>query len=158
MTKSTSLSRREFVNITVGAIGTVIVLSIGVPGVAYVLGPGWKVAKTDAWIPVGKVDKFEAGKPTLVSFTRTTVNGWEKTTNSYGVYVTVPDSGDPYVLSNICPHLACRVNWKDDSQEYHCPCHSAVFDIHGTVVSGPPPRPMTQYETKIENGTLYFKL
>jgi len=158
MPKSPNLSRREFVNITVGAIGTVIVVSVGVPAIAYVLGPGLKIQKTEAWVPVGKVDQFKVGEPTLVSFTQTRVNGWERTTNSIGVYVTKPESGDIYVLSNICTHLACRVSWKADDQDYVCPCHDGHFDIEGLVVSGPPPKPLIRLETKVEDNTLYVKI
>jgi len=158
MTQSSNLTRRDFVNIVVGAVGTVIVVSVGVPAVAYVLGPGLKVSKSEAWIPVGKVESFPVGVPTLVTFTRTTVNGWERTTNSYGVYVTKPESGDIYVLSNVCTHLACRVTWKEELAEYDCPCHEAVFDIEGLVVSGPPPKPLVRYATKIEEDTLYIQL
>ena len=32
----------------------------------------------DAWIPLGKLDSFAVGKPTLSTFTRSKVNGWEK--------------------------------------------------------------------------------
>jgi Rieske Fe-S protein len=54
--------------------------------------------------------------------------------------------------------LSCRVNWKTDKLEYACPCHDGFFDIEGVVVSGPPPKPLYRYETKIEDGTLYIKL
>lgn len=158
MTNSPSISRREFVNLAVGSIGAIIVVSVGIPSVAYVLGPGLNVQKSEAWVPVGKIDQFPVGEPTLVSFTRTTVNGWERTANSYGVYVTKPNSGDIYVLSNICTHLSCRVNWKEDLLQYVCPCHDAAFDIEGQIVHGPPPKPLIRYETKIEEETLYIKL
>lgn len=158
MTKSFSLSRREFVTITAGAIGTIIVVTIGVPAVAYVLGPGLKVQKTDAWIPVGKLDQFPVDEPTLVSFTRTVVNGWERTVNSYGVYVVKPETGDPYVLSNVCTHLSCRVTWKPDDLEFFCPCHDGIFDVNGQVLDGPPPKPLVHFATKIEEGILYIQL
>ena len=158
MAKSVNLSRREFVTITVGAIGTIMVVSVGLPAIGFVLGPGLKVSKSEAWIPLGKVDQFPPGEPTLVSFTRTQVNGWERTTNSYGVYVTKSASGEIYVLSNVCTHLSCRVTWKEDNKEYFCPCHDGIFDIEGEIVSGPPPKPMARYETKIEDNTLYIKL
>jgi len=158
MTKSHNLSRREFVNITVGTIGTIIAVSVGLPAIAYVLGPGLKVSKAETWIPLGKVDQFPVDEPTLVSFTRTAVNGWERTTNSYGVYVTKPENTDPFVLSNVCTHLGCRVSWKTDKKEYICPCHDGIFDIDGQIVSGPQPKPMVSYETKIEDGTLYIKV
>jgi menaquinol-cytochrome c reductase iron-sulfur subunit len=35
-----------------------------------------------------------------------------------------------------------------------CPCHSSVFSVDGAVISGPAPRPLDRYETKVENGKL----
>ena len=41
-----------------------------------------------------------------------------------------------------CTHLGCLVRWDNSSGEFRCPCHAAVFDADGQVVSGPPPAPM----------------
>jgi len=158
MTKSSHLSRRDFTTIVVGTLGTVIAVAVGLPAIGYVLGPALKSNKSDAWIPLGEAEGFPVDEPTLVSFTRTKVNGWEKTVNSYGVYVTRPSDGDIYVLSNVCTHLSCRVTWQDVEADYLCPCHDGIFDIQGTVVSGPPPKPLYRYETKIEDGTLFIHL
>jgi menaquinol-cytochrome c reductase iron-sulfur subunit len=158
MAKSYQLSRRDFFNITIISIGSVIAVTVGLPAVAYIVVPGLKVSKSEAWIPLGKVDQFPTGEPTLVTFTRTQVNGWEKTVLSYGVYVVKPSSGDLYVMSNVCTHLACRVNWRTDKKEFICPCHDGLFDIEGVVIGGPPPKPMSRYPTKIEDGTLYMQL
>jgi Rieske Fe-S protein len=58
------------------------------------------------------------------------------------------------VFSNVCTHLSCRVNWHNDKQQYICPCHDGRFGIDGQIVSGPPPRPLDVYATKVENGVL----
>jgi len=50
------------------------------------------------------------------------------------------------------------VSWKEAEVVYVCPCHDAHFSIDGEVVSGPPPRPLDPYETKIENGELFVFL
>jgi Rieske Fe-S protein len=39
---------------------------------------------------------------------------------------------------------------------YICPCHNGHFSIDGEVISGPPPRPLDVYATKIEDGLLYI--
>ncbi|MBI3170732.1 MAG: hypothetical protein HYZ22_19800 [Chloroflexi bacterium] len=38
------------------------------------------------------------------------------------------------------------------------PCHDGHFDAVGNVLSGPPPRPLDEFVTKIENGNLYVSL
>jgi Rieske Fe-S protein len=88
---------------------------------------------------------------------RSKVNGWEKTVNSYGVFVLRTADTEPLVLSNKCTHLGCHVNWDADKQEYICPCHDAQFGINGDVLGGPPPRPLERYsgdQVKVEDGTL----
>jgi Rieske Fe-S protein len=43
-------------------------------------------------------------------------------------------------------------------QEYLCPCHDGHFAIDGAIISGPQPRPLEEYETKIEDGNLFIFL
>jgi Rieske Fe-S protein len=101
------------------------------------------------------LENYPEGVPTQFNFTRTKVNGWEKTVNSYGVYV-LRSGGSIKVFSNICTHLSCRVTWKDEENVYHCPCHDADFSAEGEIVRGPQPRPLDQYEAVVEDGTIFI--
>jgi Rieske Fe-S protein len=47
-----------------------------------------------------------------------------------------------------CTHLGCLVRWDQSSGEFRCPCHAAVFDADGRVVSGPPPAPMPVFAVR----------
>ena len=47
-----------------------------------------------------------------------------------------------------CTHLGCLVKWDAGKKEFLCPCHAAVFDENGQVVSGPPPAPLPQLKVK----------
>ncbi len=157
MAGSHNISRRDFIKITTAAVGTFIGAAVGLPAIAYLIDPALKSGSTDAWIPLGKLDSFVVGTPTPASFTRSTVNGWEKTVNSYGVFVLRTSETDTLVLSNKCTHLGCHVNWNTDKQEYICPCHDAQFGLEGQVLGGPPPRPMDRYsgdQVKVTDGTL----
>lgn len=51
-------------------------------------------------------------------------------------------------FSAVCTHLGCLVKWDADSKKFLCPCHAAVFDGNGKVVSGPPPAPLEAYVVK----------
>jgi Rieske Fe-S protein len=93
------------------------------------------------------------GEPYAFSFTRTQVNGWERTATSYGGFVLrkseTPE--DIVILSSRCTHLSCQVNWHPDSRSFVCPCHDASFDINGEVLAGPPPKPLDVYtEFKVD--------
>ena len=156
MTKTPNISRSDFVKGVVAMLGGVMGAVVGIPAIGFVLAPALKISTAEAWIPAGPLEGYPVGTPTPFSFTRSKVNGWEKSTNSYGVYVYRNSESETLVLSNVCTHLSCRVNWNDAEKVYVCPCHDAKFDSNGLVVSGPPPRPMDVYENKVEDGTLYI--
>lgn len=66
----------------------------------------------------------------------------------------VNHKGSLYVLSPVCTHLGCLVNWHRKKKEFLCPCHGGRYDIEGRVLGGPPPRPLTRLPMKIEKGKL----
>jgi Rieske Fe-S protein len=150
------VSRNNFVKTITVILGAVIGAVIGIPAIAYIITPAVTAQATNDWIPVGPLENYPVGVPTLFNFTRTIVNGWERTVNSYGVYILRGAMEEVKALSNMCTHLSCRVTWKEDEQIYFCPCHDGLFDLVGDVVSGPPPRPLDEYPTKVEDGTLYI--
>jgi menaquinol-cytochrome c reductase iron-sulfur subunit len=118
---------------------------VGLPVIGYIISPAVKGQALDDWVSLGSLENYTVGVPKLSTFTRTKVNGWERTTNSYGVYVLRKADGSTIVFSNVCTHLSCRVTWKEETKTYDCPCHDARFNINGEVVYGPPPRPLDQY-------------
>jgi len=156
MSEPNKLERRDFVKVVLAVLGSVMGAAIAIPAVGYLLSPAMAVQKKESWISLGPLENYPIGVPTLFSFTQTTVNGWEKTVNSYGVYVTRVDETIQKVFSNMCTHLSCRVTWKEDAREYICPCHDGIFNIDGQVMDGPPPAPLQEYQTKVEEGVLYF--
>ncbi len=62
--------------------------------------------------------------------------------------------GSLYVLSPVCTHLGCLVNWHRKKQQFLCPCHGGRYDIEGKVLGGPPPKPLTRLPLKIQKGKL----
>jgi len=154
--KPTQVSRHDFVKIVTASIGTLIGTFIVIPAIGYLISPAVRVKEAEAWVPLGPLNKYPIGVPKLFNFTRSKINGWEKTVNSYGVFVIRKDENKIKVLSNICTHLGCLVSWHSDLQHYVSPCHNGHFDIIGNVVSGPPPRPLDEFTTKIENDNLYI--
>lgn len=150
---SPKLNRREFTTVVMTFLGSIMGVVIGFPLIGYIISPAIKSKKVDDWVSLGTLEGYPLGIPTLFSFTRTKVNGWEQTTNSYGVFILRESESVVKVLSNVCTHLSCRVNWVPETQSFNCPCHDAKFDIDGNVIYGPPPRPLDQWageEIKID--------
>ncbi len=150
------LSRRDFFKVVGSFVGSIMGLLMGVPLIAYFISPALEKQGGEKWIRAGKLDDYPPEEPTLFTFTITKKYGWEKSAQSYGVYIIRHNDNSVTVFSNICTHLSCRVRWKPELGEFVCPCHDAHFAKDGRVLSGPAPRPLDQYEHKVEDGILYI--
>lgn len=63
---------------------------------------------------------------------------------SPALLVLGPD-GRLRAFSAVCTHLECTVKYRPDMQKIHCACHNGIYDLNGRNISGPPPRPLTEY-------------
>ncbi len=45
--------------------------------------------------------------------------------------------GRMHLLSPVCPHLGCYVNWNEAEKSWDCPCHGSRFDPVGRLLNGP---------------------
>jgi Rieske Fe-S protein len=52
-------------------------------------------------------------------------------------------------FEGICTHLNCTVQYAQDSRQIWCACHNGFYDLNGKVVSGPPPRALSQYDVHV---------
>ena len=153
------VSRRDFIKGTTAVIGGLIGALIGIPSIAFLLSPAVKSqGESDAVIGLGPLANYPIGIPTRFDFTQTKVNGWERTATNYGLYVVRKSENEVRVFSDVCTHLGCRVSWHEDQEHYISPCHDGHFGILGDVISGPPPRPLDEFVTKIEGGELFVQL
>jgi len=58
--------------------------------------------------------------------------------------------------SQKCTHLSCAVYYSRESNRLECPCHKGVFAVSdGSVVAGPPRRPLPRVRLEQQNGVLY---
>ena len=93
----------------------------------------------------------------LFKTTIETQTGWINAEEEFSVYVLTENGQDFIAMSNICTHLGCRIRWIPDQEGFFCPCHNGVFAKDGSVIGGPPPRPLDRFETKVEEGILFVK-
>ena len=65
----------------------------------------------------------------------------------------VREEGGGYrAFSATCTHLSCTVQYRPDLKQIWCACHNGFFDLNGLNASGPPPRPLEQYEVHVAKG------
>jgi Rieske Fe-S protein len=154
--KDEQVNRRDFMKTAIFAIGGAIGGAVGISAVPYIVGPALKKDQGD-WIQLGAISKVELNTPTLFKTTIETQTGWISSNEEVSVYALTENGQDFTVMSNVCTHLGCRVRWIPEQGEFFCPCHNGVYSKDGSVVSGPPPRPLDRFETKVEDGVLYVK-
>jgi Rieske Fe-S protein len=55
------------------------------------------------------------------------------------------DSGKWVVLSAICTHLKCKIDYVADEDKFRCPCHKSEFELDGTVAKKPAKKDLPDY-------------
>lgn len=151
---SEKITRREFLEYSIWGLGCLIGAALLVPAAGYFLSPAWKKQEED-WILLGETGKITPGKPSKVEFVQRKKDGWMTIEEKRSAWVVTKDGKDFTVFDPHCTHLGCPYRWDDAKGEFLCPCHNAVFNLEGKVVSGPPPRPLDQYQAKVEAGKLW---
>lgn len=72
--------------------------------------------------------------------------------NKYGVYRDEDD--DLHIVSAVCTHLQCIVQWNNDEKSWDCPCHGSRYTYKGKVVNGPANSDLFYYREKASQGQL----
>lgn len=157
MKRHGDISRRDAMKMAISLIGGLLGTALGIPAIAYIIGPALKTDQAN-WIRVSSLSTIELRTPMLFKPKVTRQNGWMVEEEEVGVYVLTEDGSNYIALSNICTHLGCRVRWIAEREQFLSPCHNGVFDKYGYVISGPPPRPLDEFVTKIEDGNLFIQL
>ena len=68
------------------------------------------------------------------------------------------DAARVVALSAVCTHLRCILEYDRERRGLVCPCHAGRFDLAGTVLSGPPARPLATYPVSVRAGEIFVHL
>lgn len=154
-------SRRSFLSLLTSLVGAVIGIILAVPGLGYIFAPLKKrvpgETTEDGFYDAGPWDELAEETPQLVTIEMTHQDGWAKTQVRHSIWVRKTSAELAVVLSPICPHLGCPVNWNASKSQYACPCHASFFDEQGAVLSGPAPRGLDALPYEVRNGRLLIR-
>ena len=144
------ISRSKFLTGATIGLGGLIGVAVAVPVLGFVLGPSF-ATEDWYWTSFGKVDNPEFKKGTFVPvvFERGKLGELDRRV----AYVRRDGDQDFTIISNVCMHLGCPVQFKTTG--FACPCHGGQYDTEGIRTAGPPIRPLNRFEYKVENGTLF---
>ena len=155
MTETQVVTRRKFYVAAIYGLWSAIAAALSIPAAVYLLLPP-RLRKAPAWVDAGSIASLESGTPSEMVFRENRVDGWKIESERASAWVVkLPDSRI-LAFGPQCTHLGCAYHWDDNRRHFLCPCHNSVFDVQGAVVSGPAPRPLDRYETKVENGELFL--
>lgn len=126
-------TRRSFLDWIVGFCSVVTAVAMTIPGVMYL----WPAARGDG------LDNVE-----IEGARNLPVGGATVAKVGSQVVIVLRDRKGFKAFSAACTHLGCLVEWNSADKRFHCPCHAAVFDDNGAVVSGPPPAPLPTLKVK----------
>jgi len=128
-------------------------------GTGIALGAGVIAAPVVAYFYPVDLEIYPS-KPVLVCAENELPVGESKTI-AFGRYpaivINTPDGLKAY--SAACTHFACTVKWNNQSGKLECPCHEGYFKVEdGSVISGPPPKPLMMLTTDIVDGQIYVQV
>ena len=130
-------SRRNLLRMGVGALSLLALAEFGGVSVLY-LRSNAAGGEYGGMITAGAVDNFPAGSVTEFPQAR--------------FFLIRSAEGGFMAIHSRCTHLGCTVYWEAADQCFYCPCHAAVFDLHG-VHGGPPvPRPLDLFAVTMQDG------
>lgn len=152
-TESGGSTRRTFHLAVIYGFGAIMTALIAIPTVLYLLIPP-RLRKDSGYIDAGDVSQLTPGTPVEMSFQETRFDGWRLTTEKKTAWVVKEANNQIVAFSPSCTHLGCAYHWEDDKKDFFCPCHNSVFSVDGRVLGGPAPRPLDQYQTRIQNNRL----
>jgi Rieske Fe-S protein len=138
------------------AINAVAAVLMGVPLVGYIASAARRRGQ-QAWVSLGPLANFPERQTRLASYTNPFTVPWDGKTADIPCWVRRLDGERFQVFAINCTHLGCPVRWFQESGLFMCPCHGGVFYEDGRHASGPPPRPLYQYEYRIRDGGLQVR-
>ena len=147
----TGSTRRAFQFAVINVLGAIIGLALVIPTLLYLLVPP-RTRKASNFIDAGDVSQLTPGQPVEVTFQQTRIDGWRVSTEKKTAWVVKEPDSNIVAFGPQCTHLACAYHVEGD--KFVCPCHTSVFALDGKVISGPAPRPLDRYVTKVENNRL----
>ncbi|KAA3615332.1 MAG: plastoquinol--plastocyanin reductase [Calditrichaeota bacterium] len=131
-----AFNRRAFLNTILG--GGVIgwLGSIFYPVISFLIPPK---------IPEANVQSVNAGSIADIALNSSQILKFGRTP----VLLIRSKTGEFKALAATCTHLDCTVQYRQDRQDIWCACHNGIYNLSGRNLSGPPPKPLSEYLVNI---------
>ena len=142
---ATQISRRRALAVIGTSVAAMVFLVACGPGAASA-PRGWVPADVD-------LATLAPDQPVPVRFAGT-VGGSAVAGSAWLVWRS---AGDLVAFDPRCTHAQCAYNWTDQAR-FACLCHAGLFRVDGTVISGPPPRPLDRFGVREADGSIELEV
>ena len=117
------VNRRDFVTVATAAVAAAGLAGMGMLGAGGSQAAAQTTQPSSTPVDAGLKSAFTKDGPTM--------------THARGRHGFIVMRADKklYALSSRCTHHGCTV--KDQTGQFHCPCHNSDFNYDGTVIDGP---------------------
>jgi cytochrome b6-f complex iron-sulfur subunit len=139
----TEQSKRDFLKYVLGGGLVAWAASVLYPIISYLRPPKQGEVEVTS-VKVGKVSEIAKDSGSIVRFGSKPV-----------IVLRLPDGGFR-AFSAECTHLDCTVQYRKDMGVIWCACHNGKYDLTGRNISGPPPRPLTEFTATVKDEELYI--
>ena len=139
------LTRRDFLKLLQGAGALLGISVVAAPVVSYFYPPKLEEVPSEPVLVCPEVE-LPVGQAKTVKFGR------------YPAIVTNTPNGLK-AYSAVCTHFACLIKWNPETGRLEGPRHDGFFNVSdGSVISGPPPKPLTALVAEVVDGQIYVKV
>jgi Rieske Fe-S protein len=114
----------------------------------------------ERWLRAGSVSDLVPGVPVPRVLSVPAIDGWYRARGREIVFLVWDGARDVRAFSSTCTHLGCQVRWDRDATRFICPCHGGVYAADGSVLEGPPRRPLDKIGARLDGsgGTVLVQL
>lgn len=153
-----TVTRRRLMTGTAHGFGALAAGAFALPALGFALGPVFERQQWQ-WQDIGSIDDFSPDTYRPKTFTIVEGVGEASYSTAYvRLYNPEIDGAkrdqydDVVAVSTRCMHLGCAVRFVEAAERFVCPCHGGVYDFKGSVIGGPPVRPLDRFYTQIVAG------
>lgn len=129
-------TRRRLLGFLLGSSVLASLASVLYPILKFVLPPKTGELDTDS-VVAARADELAPDAAKIFRFG-----------NRPGLLIRLPD-GAYRGFSATCTHLNCTVQFRAREHDIWCACHNGIYDLQGRNLSGPPPRPLEEYDVHV---------
>ncbi len=136
--------RRRFLEAFLGTGIVASIISFIYPAFRYMIPPQTEELTADT-VLAGRIGELKPNTGKIFRF------------GSRPGLLILSSDGTYHALSAVCTHLNCTVQYRSDLNAVWCACHNGMYSVDGRNISGPPPRPLQEFQVAVKADQIFVR-